>query len=128
MADSKFASRVFILAGVYGLLVLPPFYFLEERIGRDTPPPITHPEYYYGFLGVTIAWQIAFVMIGRNPVRYRPLMLVAVFEKVSYGVVALPMYVLGRIGGGPLMGGIIDLGLAVLFILAFQRTSSPASP
>ena len=128
MADSKFASRVFILAGVYGLLVLPPFYFLEERIGRDTPPPITHPEYYYGFLGVTIAWQIAFVMIGRNPVRYRPLMLVALFEKVSYGVVAIPMYCLGRIGGGPLMGGIIDLGLAVLFILAFQRTSSPASP
>jgi hypothetical protein len=29
------ARLVFNIAGVYGLLVLPPLYFLEERIGRD---------------------------------------------------------------------------------------------
>ena len=32
-----FAKRVFLIAGVYGLLVLVPQYFMEERIGRDTP-------------------------------------------------------------------------------------------
>jgi hypothetical protein len=39
-----FAKRVFLIAGVYGVLVLAPQYFLEARIGRDFPPPITHPE------------------------------------------------------------------------------------
>jgi hypothetical protein len=42
----KFARGVFLVAGIYGLLVLTPIYFLEARIGRETPPPITHPEYF----------------------------------------------------------------------------------
>ena len=49
-----FARRTFLVAGIYGLVVLLPMYFLEGRIGRDTPPPITHPEFFYGFLGVAI--------------------------------------------------------------------------
>lgn len=50
-----FARRVFLIAGSYGLVVLLPQYFLESRTGRELPPPITHPEYYYGFLGVAVA-------------------------------------------------------------------------
>ena len=41
-----FAKCVFVVAGVYGLAVLLPQYFLEARTGRDCPPAITHPEYY----------------------------------------------------------------------------------
>jgi hypothetical protein len=37
----KFARRIFLIAGVYGLVVLLPMYFLEEKNGRDFPPPIT---------------------------------------------------------------------------------------
>ena len=48
----KFARIVFLVAGIYGLLVVAPQYFLEARIGRDTPPAITHPEFFYGFVGV----------------------------------------------------------------------------
>lgn len=40
-----FARRVFAVAGWYWLVVMLPQYFLEEgRIGKDYPPPITHPE------------------------------------------------------------------------------------
>jgi hypothetical protein len=46
-----FARWTFRLAAIYGLIVLLPFYGLEQRIGHDTPPPITHPEYFYGFIG-----------------------------------------------------------------------------
>ena len=42
----QFARRVFLLAGIYGLFVLLPQYFLEDRTGRDYPPPITHPDFY----------------------------------------------------------------------------------
>lgn len=53
-------------------------YPLEDRIGRDLPPPITHPEYFYDSIGVTIAWQVAFLVIARDPVRYRVLMIPAI--------------------------------------------------
>ena len=58
----KFASRVYLVAGIYGLIALVPQYFTELKIGRDYPPAITHPEFYYGFIGVAISWQIAFLM------------------------------------------------------------------
>ena len=47
----KFAKIIFLVAGIYGVLVLAPIYFMESTIGRQTPPAITHPEYFYGFLG-----------------------------------------------------------------------------
>ncbi len=67
----KFAKVVFLVAGIYGLIVLAPHYFLEAKTGPDFPPPITHPEFYYGFIGVTIAWQVLFLLLSKNPTRYR---------------------------------------------------------
>jgi hypothetical protein len=51
----KFAKIVFLIAGIQGLLILAPLYFLERTIGRQAPPAITHPEYFYGFVGVALA-------------------------------------------------------------------------
>jgi len=48
----KFAKIVFWCAGIWGFLVLTPLYFLFDRLGRQDPPPITHPGLYYGFVGV----------------------------------------------------------------------------
>ena len=36
---------------------------------------------YYGFVGVTLAWQVAFLVIASDPVRYRTFMLTAMLEK-----------------------------------------------
>ncbi len=92
-----FAKWTFRLAGIYGLLVLVPMYFFEQKIGRDFPPAITHPEHFYGFLGVAVAWQFAFLLLAQDPVRYRPLMLVAVLEKAGYGIATVVLFSLGRI-------------------------------
>ena len=81
----KFAKRLFSIAGVYGLLTLLPQYFLERKIGRDFPPPISHPEFYYGFIGIAVAWQILFLIIASDPHRYRAAMLAAVVEKATFG-------------------------------------------
>src|SRR5512133_135989 len=86
VAVNRFARRVFLLAGIYGLVVLLPQYALVDRIGRDTPPPITHVEYFYGFVGVAIAWQLCFLAVARDPVRLRAVMLPAVVEKLAFGV------------------------------------------
>ena len=63
----KFAKWTYLIAGIYGLLILLPQYFLEVQNGIDYPPPINHPEYYYGFIGIAVAWQIAFLIISRDP-------------------------------------------------------------
>ncbi len=117
-----FAKRVFLLAGVYGLVVLLPQYALEAKTGRDFPPPITHPEYFYGFIGVATAWQVAFLILATDPVRFRPLMIPAILEKVSFGLAAVLLFVLGRLGTLMLAAGLFDLLLGGLFLVAFVRT------
>lgn len=121
-SSHTFARRVFWWAGIYGLIVLLPQYFLEGQINRDFPPPITHPEHFYGFVGVALAWQFVFLTIARDPVRYRPLMLVAVLEKVSFGFAALVLFWLGRITLIVLAPALVDLALAMAFAVAYRST------
>jgi hypothetical protein len=120
---NRFARRVFTVAGTYGLIVLVPQYFLAARIGRDTPPVITHQEYFYGFIGVAVAWQFVFLLIGRDPERYRPLMIPAVLEKLAFGVPAIILYAQGRLPGSVLFFGLLDLMLGVLFVAAWRATA-----
>jgi hypothetical protein len=122
-----FARRVFLGAAIYGLIVLLPQYFLEEKTGRDFPPPITHVEYYYGFIGVAVAWQIVFLIISRDPVRFRPIMLAAILEKASFGLPAIALYASGRLSGQMLVAGLLDLVLGALFIISYKRTAAAPS-
>jgi hypothetical protein len=115
------AKRVFTAAAVYGILVLIPQYFMEERIGQDFPPPISHPEHFYGFIGVALAWQVLFLLIARDPVRYRPAMIPAILEKLAFGIPAIVLYVQGRIPPLILGAGVIDLVLASLFLVSFLK-------
>jgi hypothetical protein len=124
MRPSRFARTAFGLAGIYGLLVMSPLYFMEDRIGRDSPPGITHPEYYYGFVGVVLAWQLAFLLVARDPRRFRSLMPVAVLEKVGFGVPALLLYARHRAAGVTLGFGLVDLLLGLLFLASYRLTPS----
>jgi hypothetical protein len=119
-----FAKRVFLGASIYGLIVLLPQYFLEEKTGRDFPPAITHPEYFYGFVGIAVAWQLVFLVISRDPLRYRPLMPIAVIEKIAFGVPAIALYLTGRLSAQMVWAGIIDLILGVLFVIAYKQTTA----
>jgi hypothetical protein len=118
----KFARIVFLVAGVYGLIVLLPMYFLEQQTGRDYPPLITHPEYYYGFIGVAVAWQLVFLVLSRDPVRYRLLMIPAIVEKVSFGIPVAILYVQQRVPSFIFGAAMVDSFLGVLFLIAFLRT------
>lgn len=117
----KFARIVFRVAGIYGLLVLFPQYFMEQQLGRDYPPPITHPEHFYGFVGVALAWQLAYLLISRDPVRFRPFMIVAVLAKASFGIAVLVLFLQNRVPGLVLAFSSIDLLLGALFFLAWLR-------
>jgi hypothetical protein len=120
----KFAKMVFWVAGVWGFLVLTPLYFLFDLIGRNDPPPITHPGFFYGFVGVALAWQVAFVIIATDPVRYRPLMVPSVLEKVSFGAAVIILVSEGRMHPSDLVFSATDLLLGALFVIAFFTTRS----
>ena len=119
----KLASRVFRFAGVYGLLVLVPQYFTEGKLGADYPPAITHPEFYYGFLGVAISWQIGFLLISKDPLGYRAMMIPSILEKTSFGFAVLILFFCGRASSMMLAFGTIDLMLAAAFVLAYLKTA-----
>lgn len=118
-----FARRVFTAAGAYGLLALIPQYFLEGRNGRDWPPEITHPEYYYGFVGVALAWQIAFFVIADDPIRYRLVMIPAAVEKLAFGIAVAVLFWMDRANPAIFGAALVDVLFAVLFAVAFVRSS-----
>lgn len=118
----KFAKIVFNTAGVWGVVALLPLYFLFDRIGIDDPPPITHPGFYYGFAGIGLAWQIAFFLIARDPIRYRPMMIPGLLEKLAFGGAVVVLVAQNRMHANDLVFGGIDLLFCVLFAIAFART------
>ena len=120
----KFAKIVFWIAGIWGVLIITPLFFLFDVISRNDPPPITHPGFYYGFAGVAFAWQIAFCFIATDPARYRPLMIPSMLEKFSYGIAVVVLVLQGRMHRSDLMFGATDLLLGILFVLAYFRTPS----
>ena len=118
----KFAKYVFYIAGIYGLIALVPQYFLEEKNSRDFPPAITHAEYYYGFIGVALAFQIAFLIIARNPSKYKAMMIPSIIEKFSFAFAVFVLYLQNRVAPMMLGASLIDLILGILFVLAFVKT------
>jgi hypothetical protein len=117
----KFARIVFWIAGIWGIIVLTPLYFMFNLIGRQDPPPITHPAFYYGFISVGLAFQVAFILTARDPVRLRPMMIPSMLEKVGYGATFVILYLQHRLTPGDLALGCIDLLFGLLFLVAFFR-------
>jgi hypothetical protein len=124
----SFAYRVFGGAAVYGLILLLPFYFLEDFIGRNSPPPLTHPEYFYGFVGASAVMQLVYLTIAFDPPRFRPLMPIAALAKLSFFVPILILFTQKRAPAGPFGFGLVDLSLGVLFLVAFLKTAKQAGP
>ena len=117
----KFAKAVFWIAGVFGVLLVAPLYFTFDLVGRQDPPPITHPQFYYGFVGVTLVWQIVYMTIGSDPVRFRPFMILATLAKASYVATVAVLYLQDRVTAFQASSGVPDAILAVLFVVAYLR-------
>jgi hypothetical protein len=117
----RFAKIVFIGAGVWGIVVLTPLYWLVDVTGRAYPPPANHPQFFYGFLSVAMAWQLAFLVIGSNPARFWPLMFPSVVEKLGHVATVAVLYSQARIPPVDAQAAVPDLLLGVLFVIALAR-------
>ena len=118
----RFARIVFVIAGIWGIVVLTPFYWLVDVTGRHYPPPTDYPQFFYGFFSVAMAWQIAFLVIGSNPARFRPVMIPGMLEKFGHVLTVASLYGQSRISTQDAQAAVPDLLLGVLFIAAFAKT------
>ena len=118
----KFARYTFLIASIYGVIVLVPQYFLETKIGIDQPPPITHPEFFYGFVGLALVFQLVFFVISSDPLKYRTLMLPSILEKLVFFVPVVILYLQSRVAVPMLAVSMIDGVLGVFFVISFLKT------
>ena len=118
----RFAKVAFRVAGIWGIAVLTPLYFLVDLTGRRYAAPVDYPQFFYGFLSVAMAWQIAFPVIGSSPARFRPMMIPSIVEKLGHVAGVAVLYGQGRLSAADATAAGPDLLLAVFFIVAFVTT------
>ena len=123
----RLARIIFIGAGIWGIAVLTPLYWLVDISGRHYLPPNDYPQFFYGFIAVAIAWQIAFLVIGSNPARFRMLMIPAMIEKFAYISTLILMYGRAQISSIDVQPAIPDGLIGLLFIVAFWATRTSES-
>jgi hypothetical protein len=122
----KFARAVFLFAGVWGITVVTPLFFLVDVTGRRYSPPSQYPQFFYGFLAVTLAWQIGFLVIGSDPQRFRPLMIPGIVEKMGYVSTLLTLYSQGHLSAADFSPFVPDFTIGLFFIAAFVTTRTAA--
>ena len=117
-----FAKWVFRIAGIFGVLVILPMFFREAEFGQQMPPPVNHPEFFYGFAGIALAFQILFLIISFDPVRMRPAMIPAVLEKLGFVIPVLLLHLSDRVPRQMVHAAFMDVGFAVLFLISYFKT------
>jgi hypothetical protein len=119
---------VFTAAGVWGFAVLLPLYFSFDAIGRLYPPRITHPDFFYGFVGVALIWQLVFLLIARDPIGLRVIMIPAMLVKFIYVLTLSVLYARGSLTSGQFIVAVPDFVIGVLFAIALSKIAAACRP
>ena len=123
--SERTAGWILRAAGLYGVAVSLPGLLREARYSAMFPPTVNHPEFYYGFYAVTLAWQLAFLVMATEPVRYRLLLLPAMVEKGLFPVLIVWLYATGRVSAMMFGMSLVDALFLALFIAAFRGLREP---
>lgn len=115
------ARRIFSIAAIYGVIILLPMYFAAPVMAK-AGNPVTHLELLYGFVGAALCFQLIYWTIGRDPVRYRPLMPITWLAKASFGIPCAILYATGRLDGFAFALSMVDLLIALAFVHAWRIT------
>jgi hypothetical protein len=121
----KAARWIFGLAGVWGIAILLAMLVAPELVVG--PGAIGRADFFYGFGMVGLAWQIAFLVIASDPVRFRPFMLAGVCEKLFYVCTLCVLVSTGRAPSKMAGAAVVDGMLGLTFLLAWWMTRSAAT-
>jgi hypothetical protein len=76
---------------------------------------------------VALAFQFVFLVIATDTVRYRPMILPSILEKVSYGLALIVLATQHRLPTSVFAIGSVDWLFAVLFLAAYWKTPAQAA-
>jgi len=124
-ASSACARKVFLAACGWGALTLLPLPFLRGAI--EVQRPLAHLEYFYGFIGVCLAFQLVFWLVASDPQRYRPLMPCCAFEKAAFSAPVAVLVATGKADASLLLFALADTLLMVLFLHSYFATGAQRS-
>ena len=88
----SFARLAYVLAGLWGIVVIPLGYASYLTGSDPSLAQIARPEIVHGFFLVALPWQLLFLVISRDPARYTIIMPVTVLEKLPFAAVTLAMF------------------------------------
>jgi hypothetical protein len=88
-------------------------------IEQIMPPSVNHPEFFYGFVVLNICWQILYLFLAKDPMRFRPIMIPAFLAKASAPVALIWLYLQGRISSQWITTSIMDGVFAILFLVSY---------
>jgi hypothetical protein len=73
---------------------------------------------------VAVVWQVLFLVLSRDPTRYRPMMMPSILEKAAFGIPVIVLFLKNRVSSFTLGAGILDLIFGFLFVAAYLKTPS----
>ena len=115
------AKGIYTIAGIYGLNVLLPLYF-GEHVLATMGQVLTRPEYYYGFIGAAGSFQLVYLAIGRDPIRFRPLMPLTLVAKWSFTIPVAILFLAGRVDTITMILASVDAMIGLAFLRAWRIT------
>lgn len=117
----KIARWIFLAAGALGLVPLAPILYELARGGQDMlPTGESMGLFMYIFFALYVFWQVFYFFLAANPVRFRPLMILAFFVCAVTPLNTLWAYFYGMTVWQGMI--IASLAFALLFLLAFWLT------
>lgn len=122
----KIVRWIFLTAGILGLLPVIPVTFNLFLSKEGLLPELSSMGvFFYIFLLQYACWQIVFFFISRDPVRFRPLMILAFLVEVSVPFNSAWLFFYGfKLW---MFLTVVSLVFAVLFLMAFWMTRRETS-
>src|SRR5436853_531014 len=100
-----------------------PLVYASEGLRATMIPQFPHLPLLAVFVGVALVWQVVFIIVATDPVRYRPLMIPSILEKVSWSTAVIVLVMQQRMHQSDLVFAGTDLLLGVLFVITWFKTS-----
>lgn len=122
--EESLARKVFLAACAWGALTLLPLPFLRTTI--EQAGSLSHPEYFYGFIGVCVAFQFIFFLVARRPAHYRALMPCCALEKMLFAGPTAVLVAAGQTPPSLLLFAGVDTVFLVLFLCAYNWVQPPS--
>jgi len=121
------ARLVYLVAGLWGLIVIPLGYASYLSGADPSLSSVARPEIVHGFFLITLPWQLLFLLMSRDPLRYNAVMPLTVLEKLPFAAITLALFTKGQASSVMGFFAAMDGLFGVLFAISYWLTRRAAS-